>query len=547
MAGTAELLDAGPSALGGERWWSLLQITSALAEAVGDEAVYEAIVDHTARALGAASCALWLRDGQLLRLVRHVGAPPPSVAMLDGEPRLAAAATPGRKHRVSCLPLVADGVALGTLGLTFDEEQEASDSERDFLRLVARYATQALRRLDLQLEAEEARRRAEQLYRFANEAVSAQTLEHVFEAALDAIIEALRASRASILLLDDDGVMRFRAWRGLSDAYRAAMDGYSPWQVDDAPEPIVVGDCLHAPAWSSSEAAFRAEGVAALAFIPLVSRGRLLGRFMVYYEQPHELTPSEVKLARALANHLASLIVRFRAVADLERSVRDNQLFAGVLAHDLRNPLGAITSAAHVALLQDESADERIKRPLGRILSSAGRMSNMIAQLLDFTRARVGGRIAIRPTQASLLDVAKQVIAELELVHADRTLAVTAHADPYGVWDPDRLLQVVSNLVGNACEHGTPRGHVVVEIDGRAPSVVTLAVRNDGVIPPAVRPHLFEPFGGRERRTGDSRGLGLGLYIVREIVRAHRGTIDVSSSEGEGTCFVVRLPRATSG
>jgi signal transduction histidine kinase len=263
---------------------------------------------------------------------------------------------------------------------------------------------------------------------------------------------------------------------------------------------------------------------------------------MVYYPEAHVFDTSEVEVSRAIANHLASMISRFRAVAELERTVRENDLFAGVLAHDLRNPLSAIMSAAQLALLRSEDAGERGSRPLSRIVSSAERMSNMITQLLDFTRVRVGRGIEIQPVHTSLLDITKQSVAELELAYPDRTLELHAQGDHHGCWDPDRLAQVISNLIGNACQHADGTSRIRVAIDGRTDAIY-LSVHNEGVIPRVLLPKLFDPFRGREGRRGDARGLGLGLYIVQEIVRAHHGTVSVTSSDGVGTTFVVRLPR----
>jgi signal transduction histidine kinase len=337
--------------------------------------------------------------------------------------------------------------------------------------------------------------------RFANAAAAAETLEEVFDAALTAIVETLRVARASILLLDDDGVMRLRLSRGDP----AVLEGNSPLEI------------------------------------PLVSREQLIGELLVYNPEPHAFTTTDIAAAGAIANHLASVVARFRAVAELERSVRDNDLFAGVLAHDLRNPLGAVVTATQLAMRHN--GDERVTKALARILTSTERMSSMIAQLLDFARVRVGGGISLHPRRASLVEIARHAVSELELVHPDRELAVTVHGDPFGVWDRDRLLQVMSNLVGNACQHGGPARQVAVAIDGRAADAVVLSVGNDGVIPAALRPVLFEPFRGRDDRDGDGRGLGLGLFIVREIVRAHHGSIDVTSTASQGTTFVVCLPR----
>ena len=112
-----------------------------------------------------------------------------------------------------------------------------------------------------------------------------------------------------------------------------------------------------------------------------------------------------------------------------------------------------------------------------------------------------------------------------------------------GAWDSDRLLQIISNLVSNAGQHGRPEGVVAVKLDGRDPDVVTLEVHNGGTIPPSILPMLFDPFRGSRPRPDASRGLGLGLFIVKEIARAHGGTVQVSSTADHGTTFVVRLPR----
>lgn len=572
----------------------LLQITSALADAVTAPEVFAAIVDHVCAAARASTTALWLVDGdaRVAHLARAVGYSAPAAKAfeaqpLDGSrptpatdairrgapiwfasqaalvrayPHLAGAVTAGRAYRLSCLPLVSNGRTLGALALalTIPEEREATEEERSFLLLVARYASQAIERLRL-LEAER-RLRAEadaaaarmsvlnhafeQLYRFAHAAVSAERVEETFEAALDAIEGALGSDRAAILLFDDGGVMRFHAWRRLSDAYRRAVEGHSPWPRDEAaPQPVLVPDVERDPALHAYAPVLRAEGIGALAFIPLVTRGRLLGKFMVYHARPHAFSTSELELAGAIANHLASIASRFAAVAELEGTIRDNELFAGVLAHDLRNPLGAIISAAQLVLMRLEGEGDRSAKPLSRILSSGQRMSRMIDQLLDFTRARAGGGIAVQPREANLADLCSQAVGELELVYPDREIRCDFEGDQGGTWDPDRLLQIISNLVANAGQHAPPGSAIHVRVDGRSAEVLRLEVHNDGAIAPELLPGLFDPFRVARHRRELSRGLGLGLFIVKELARAHGGTVEVASSEAAGTTFTVHLPR----
>lgn len=746
----------------------LVKITGAIADAVTDAQVFEALVDHVAAALDASSVGLWLvdDDGITARLVRSVGysdvakqalkAVPVDVTertpaldsirlkqpiwigsqaeLLDRYPNLRAVVTAGRSYRVACLPLVAHGHVRGTLGVTFEAGDDAREDERDFLLLVARYASQAIERLrlleaerrsradadaaalrmgvlgrasrafveaDLDLESRlngvvsvlgtmlsscvgislvgpdrrlhtsavhhpdqeaqdllkalgqahplrigegvtgavvetgtsvliatidpaemksraapaynaflerfptyalicaplrvggriigavtatrtgkdetytsedlrlfeelaeraasaidnsrlyqetlDARSRAEQLYRFAQAVVIAENVEQVFDAALDAIEAALRTPRAAVLTFGGDKVMRFRRWRNLSDGYRAAVEGHSPWPADAvAPEPVLVPNALDDPTMAAYVPLFRREGIGALAFIPLVTGGRLLGKFMVYYDRPHGFGHHEVEVVQALANHLASAASRFEAVAKLEETIRYNELFAAALAHDLRNPLGAMMNAAQLVMMRREGRggeDDRESKPLSRILSSGERMTTMIDQLLDFTRARSGGGVEVDPHEANLAELCAQAVSELELAHPEWKVRREVIGDQRGSWDSGRLLQVFSNLVANAGQHGSAEAGISLKLDGSARDQVKVEVHNEGTIPESLLPHLFDPFRGTRHRRDQSRGLGLGLFIVREIVRAHGGTVDVSSSEAGGTTFSFRLPR----
>jgi len=158
-------------------------------------------------------------------------------------------------------------------------------------------------------------------YRFADAVAGARALDDVLEAALDALLEATGADRASVLLADDDGVLRFRAWRGLSDRYRASTEGRSPWPPDISdPQPVLVEDVAGAGFEPALERVMRKEGIAALAFVPLVRGERLLGRFVLYRDTPHRWSEREVLLSRTIANHLASVIERAQAQHEAEAS-----------------------------------------------------------------------------------------------------------------------------------------------------------------------------------------------------------------------------------
>jgi PAS domain S-box-containing protein len=173
-------------------------------------------------------------------------------------------------------------------------------------------------------EHEELRRRVAEvdaLYRIADTIARATTLDELLTEAIDTLLTATGADRAAVLLADNDGAMRFRAWRGLSDAYRAGAEGRSPWTPDAAdPEPVLVSALAEAGFDADLERLVRAEGIEALAFVPLVHGGRLLGKFMLYHDRQHDWSDADVLLSRTIANHLASATVHTRAQEALRAS-----------------------------------------------------------------------------------------------------------------------------------------------------------------------------------------------------------------------------------
>jgi len=222
-------------------------------------------------------------------------------------------------------------------------------------------------------------------------------------------------------------------------------------------------------------------------------------------------------------------------------ALRLSEMFMAVLGHDLRNPLGAIMASAEVAGMV--SKDDQVKQFTGRILTSSQRMTRMIEDLLDVTRARVAGGIPIRPQPMDLQPLLERVLAELRAIYPTRTIEVTTSGDLHGTWDSERLAQVVSNLATNALQHGAKDAPVSVEVNGDAAHEVTMCVRNGGSIPEHRRAALFDPFHDVSRMAESRNGLGLGLYIVREIVLAHGGSVDVHAGSTNETAFWVRLPR----
>jgi signal transduction histidine kinase len=176
------------------------------------------------------------------------------------------------------------------------------------------------------------------------------------------------------------------------------------------------------------------------------------------------------------------------------------------------------------------------------MVSSGKRMSRMIDDMLDLTRARLGGGIPLRRQDVELGQLVQRVIQEHQLSFPEGRFDVHQTGDLAGHWDADRLAQVTSNLIGNALEHGEKRDPIEVSLNGSHVDLVIFSITNTGVVPEEVLPHLFDPFRGGQRHLGRSDGLGLGLYIVQQIVLAHEGSVDVRTDACR-TTFFVHIPR----
>ncbi|WNG29970.1 PAS domain-containing protein [Cystobacter fuscus] len=236
------------------------------------------------------------------------------------------------------------------------------------------------------------------------------------------------------------------------------------------------------------------------------------------------------------------LAVFLRDVTERKHAEQFRERLMGIVSHDLRSPLHAITLAAQT-LLRRENLSESVLARVRRIVQSGERMSRMITDLLDFTRARMGGGIPLQRRPGELVEWVRTTLEEFDVTHPGRIVFSHGQGPYTGEWDLDRLAQVLSNLVGNALKHGAENTPVAVDLREEEQEIV-LVVANQGTpIPESLLPHVFDPF----RRAADSsrQGLGLGLYIAQQLVLAHGGSITASSSPIAGTTFSVRLPRGS--
>jgi len=251
----------------------------------------------------------------------------------------------------------------------------------------------------------------------------------------------------------------------------------------------------------------------------------------------YELAAVEYLVKPVQSYVLRGKVRNLLALYELGMESRSQDTKMGVVAHDLRNPLNAILTC--VTLLRSVPDARRMVGLVADMIDRSGqRMATMIGDLLDVARGRIAAGMSLSRRRMDMGSVSHSIAQEIMAAHPVARIEVKTTGRLTGDWDQARIEQAMSNLLANAVQHG--RGAVIVAASGEDQDNVVVTVRNDGEpIPAELLPLLFEPFQKGDRSPG---GLGLGLFIVREIVKAHDGTVAVSSSIA-GTIFTVRLPR----
>ncbi|TCK32609.1 histidine kinase [Paraburkholderia sp. BL8N3] len=247
-----------------------------------------------------------------------------------------------------------------------------------------------------------------------------------------------------------------------------------------------------------------------------------------------------IRFNEAIDQALAESVGFFSEQVDQARN-----LFLGMLGHDMRSPLQTIqVTASYLAAL---NAGERVSAAAARLIRSGARMQSLLDDLCDYNRTRLGLGINVTPARVNLAEVLADELDQLRAIHPDRQIELELHGNAQGVWDGQRLQQLLGNLVLNADRYGAPDSPVRVVVTGDE-AEVRIEVRNSGpAIEKSTLERIFDPLtrGPTLENRQDGKGsLGLGLYIVSEIARAHHGTIEARSDETE-TAFTVRLPRST--
>ncbi|WP_339533110.1 HAMP domain-containing sensor histidine kinase [Pseudomonas mucidolens] len=246
-----------------------------------------------------------------------------------------------------------------------------------------------------------------------------------------------------------------------------------------------------------------------------------------------------IRFNEAIDQVLAESISSYAAAVQASRDV-----FLGVLGHDLRTPLSAILMGADVLLRTDELGS-RTTKIASRIYTSVKRASRIVGDLLDFTRSHLGRGIPVNRVSIDIAPVFERIVDESRAVYPDANIVVMKTEYAEGEFDSARMEQVFSNLIGNALQHGTGHTPVTVKLDVSDEHLV-FSVHNFGkAIPTDVLPFIFSPMGRYSPEALEENGpyasLGLGLFIVDQIVSAHEGSLEVASDPERGTTFRVEI------
>src|SRR5215212_4073939 len=439
--------------------------------------------------------------------------------------------------------------------MPFETSQQSSQIDAVLLHtLDPAVAEQKKAPVDQTLELQKNLAQLQALYHMVDVVGRAAAIEDIYEVALDELQRTVRADRASVLLVDPDRVMRFKASRGLSEEYRKAVEGHTPWSLDDPnPQPILVPDILADPALSEYVPVFEKEGLRALGFIPLVDSGKLLGKFMIYFNTPHIVLNEEVRLAKTIASHIAFAITRKKSEEEIIEAAKTQRLlaeeaqeanlaksqFLTMMSHELRTPLNAIGGYAELLEMGlHGTLNEEQLQDVTRIQRSQRHLLGLINDLLNFARIETG-HIELRDEVVSI----EESIVEVEVLLAPqitaKKLEYKRERSANGITcrgDHEKIGQVLLNLASNAVKFTPPGRDVVINWEtGPAWVKITVTATGPG-IPEGKLQAIFEPFVQlRQDVSRMTEGTGLGLAISRQLARAMGGDVTVVSEFGAGS------------
>ena len=403
------------------------------------------------------------------------------------------------------------------------------------------------------------------IYQLSDAVARTEAVEGIYQEALNVVERLQQGDAAAIRLSDDNGVMRFETWRGLSDSYCTTTEPHTYWPADQSdPQPVLIASLERQladhPLYLPTR--FRCcNGIQAMAWMPLQHRNRVLGEFAIYYRSAHEFDDGEVELLQTIARHISFALARHLASqerAALEQQLHQSQkmealgLLAGGVAHDFNNMLTIITGYGEL-VLNCMGEQDPLYRDVMAIKEAGERASILTSQLLAFGRKQV--------MQPKLLDL-NNVVGKMqdmlrrELSEDIALVSIMGPGPKLVKADPGHLEQVLMNLVVNARDAMTRGGKLTIETSeteleedytrrrvGIKPgSYVVLKISDTGVgMDEDTVEHIFDPFFTTKSH---DQGSGLGLSMVYGIIQQSGGYIDVTSAPDQGTTFEIFLPWA---
>jgi PAS domain S-box-containing protein len=413
-------------------------------------------------------------------------------------------------------------------------------------------------------------RQQKALYQLADQLHRGRTLDDVYAAGLNAIVEGLQCNRASILLYDDAGVMRFVHWRGLSPEYRQATEGHSPWRRSEInPLPVCINDVASADFDAPLKLVVRTEGIGALAFIPLMADGKLIGKFMAYFDKPHVFDDEQRELSMAMAHQLAFGIARKRAEESLQKSEEQYKALSERLDAEVRartrqleqqnsEVLKKAEQVRHLSWRMMQIQDNERRHVARELHDSAGQTLTVIG--LNLARIRQESRLKA-PLLAKFAEETEQLVRQLSqeirttsyLLHPplldenglDEALKWYIHGlmdrtdldiqivipSNFGRLSPDVelvLFRIVQECLTNIHRHSGSKSAVIRFT--RHPSTVSMEVEDRGK---GISPEKLAEI--------QSQSSGVGIRGMRERVRQFNGEMNIKSN-GSGTKICVSLP-----
>ena len=462
---------------------------------------------------------------------------------------------------VAAVPLLMGGRRLGVLVYGLAEAHQFDEAELRLLQEVGERVSTAMERARLEQELARRADEAELLHAIALAAAGEDDINLILEAALSQLAGLLRFTGGSIAVVEGDDLV-IRAATGVFAAtalnQRLSRGGGMSWRVLTTGTPFLSHDLLLdglRPPSQDDEKTVRS-----ILVVPLIWRGKPFGVLEVDSSEPSAFHEADIAMMQRVAALLSGPIelarryaaeVQLRrdldqALAAAEQAIASRDRFISIASHELKTPLTSIKGMAQLLLRAHASGrldPDRIGRQVGTIDTQAARLQDLIDDLLDISRIQ-SGRLELRREPTDLVQIVSDLLGSLPEDSRQRVSLAADRSVP-GNWDPLRLEQVAQNLLDNALKYAAPETTIEIRVltDG-ADAVLTVTDHGIG-IPANDLPTLFEPF-ARAANAGqrDATGLGLGLYITRQIVERHGGTISIDSIEGEGSTFTVRLPGA---